>query len=55
MLLLIDLLPLLENKGEYELISYHLKDALEHISELTGKTISEQGMDTIFKEFCVGK
>jgi tRNA modification GTPase len=40
---------------QYELLSYHLIDALAQLSELTGKTISEQGMDTVFKEFCVGK
>lgn len=39
----------------YELLSYHLNDALAHVSELTGKTISEQGMDAVFREFCVGK
>jgi len=40
---------------QYEILSYHLNDALAHISELTGKSISEQGMDAIFKQFCVGK
>ena len=40
---------------EYELISYHLNDALATLSELTGKTISEAGMDAVFREFCVGK
>lgn len=39
----------------YELLSYHLNDAISHLSELTGKSISEQGMDAVFKEFCVGK
>jgi len=39
----------------YELISYHLKQALERMSELTGKTVSEQALDRVFKEFCVGK
>lgn len=39
----------------YELLSYHLKDVLELLTELTGKTISEQGMDAVFREFCVGK
>lgn len=39
----------------YELISYHLTDALTTLSELTGKTITEAGMDAIFREFCVGK
>lgn len=40
---------------EYELVSYHLKEALEYSSELSGKTITEQSMDKIFKEFCIGK
>ena len=39
----------------YELLSYHLNDALAHASELTGKSISEQAMDAVFREFCVGK
>ena len=39
----------------YELISYQLRNALEHITELTGKSISEAGLDTVFREFCVGK
>ena len=39
----------------HELIAYHLNDALTLISELTGKTVSEKGMDAIFKQFCVGK
>lgn len=39
----------------YELISYHLTDALATLSQLTGKTITEAGMDAIFREFCVGK
>jgi len=40
---------------QYELVSYHIKDALEHLSELTGKSISEAGMDKVFTDFCVGK
>jgi tRNA modification GTPase len=40
---------------QYELVSYHLREALENISSMTGKTISEAAMDTVFKEFCVGK
>lgn len=40
---------------EYELVAYHLKDALETLTELTGKSVSEKAMDTVFKEFCVGK
>ncbi len=40
---------------EYELISYDLKDAIALLSELTGKSISEQGMDAVFRTFCIGK
>ena len=40
---------------QYELVSYHLQEALEQLSDLTGKSISEAGMDKVFTEFCVGK
>ncbi len=40
---------------QYELISYHLQDALTCLSELTGRSISEASLDRVFKEFCVGK
>lgn len=40
---------------QHELLSYHLIDAIKNISELTGKTVSENGMDAVFREFCVGK
>lgn len=43
------------NNVEYEIVAYHLKIALENLTELSGKTISEQGMDAIFREFCIGK
>lgn len=39
----------------YELLSIHLNDAIAHLAELSGKAISEAGMDMIFKEFCIGK
>ena len=52
---LVAIQPSLINNVQYELVSYHLKDALEQLSELTGKSISEAGLDTVFKEFCVGK
>ena len=48
------IIPMLNNP-EYELISIHLNDALQALSELTGKTISQKAMDRLFKEFCVGK
>lgn len=40
---------------QYEILSCHLNDAIAHLSELTGKSVSERGMDAVFKEFCVGK
>ena len=53
---LLALLAMMDGQSiAYELISYHLNDALVNISELTGKSISEQGMDAVFREFCVGK
>lgn len=52
---LIDVVPLLKGTIQYELLSYHLSDAVAHIAELTGKTISEKGIDAVFREFCVGK
>lgn len=39
----------------YEIVAYHLQDALMCMSEFTGKTLSEQAMDTIFHTFCIGK
>lgn len=50
-----ELIQMLHVVPQYELISYHLKDALEYLTELTGKSVSEAGMDAVFKEFCVGK
>lgn len=46
---------MLNTNIQYELVSFHLQDALATLSELTGKTISEQGMNAVFREFCVGK
>jgi tRNA modification GTPase len=50
-----DIKEMIEPPVQYELVSYHLKDSLENLTELSGKTISEQGMDAVFREFCVGK
>ena len=40
---------------EYELISIHINEALQIITELYGKSITEKSLDKIFQEFCVGK
>ena len=47
--------PMLDEPIQYELLSAQIKDALIDTSQLTGKTISEQTMDQVFKQFCVGK
>jgi len=52
---LLTIVPMLSGNISYELVSYHLQNALATLSELTGKTISEAGMDAVFREFCVGK
>jgi len=38
-----------------KLLAVHLKDALTSLSTLTGKSVTEQMLDEVFKQFCVGK
>lgn len=38
-----------------ELVAYQLQNLVEKASELTGEKVSEQVLDTIFNQFCVGK
>lgn len=52
---LLEIFPLLKGTIEYELLSYHLNDAASSLTELTGKTITKESMDAVFKQFCVGK
>ncbi len=42
-------------KVAYELLSVHINDAIANLAELSGKSISEAGMDMVFREFCIGK
>lgn len=44
-----------EESISFELVSHHLVEVLEKSSSLTGKSISEAGMDAVFQSFCVGK
>ncbi len=48
-------LPLFTENIAYELLSVHLQDAIAELSALTGKSVAEDAMDKVFKEFCVGK
>lgn len=52
---LMALIDHLKGPVAYELISHQLQQALSEFAELTGKSVSEQGMDAVFREFCVGK
>lgn len=49
------LILLLREPIQYELLSHHILDSLATISDLTGKSLSEKGLDAVFREFCVGK
>lgn len=40
---------------EYELLVIQVTDAIIKLSELTGKTVTEDALNAIFREFCVGK
>lgn len=50
-----EMAPLFNDNIAYELLSIHLQEAASSVSELTGKTISENAMDQVFRSFCVGK
>lgn len=39
----------------YELVAYHLKDIIEELSNLTGKTVTAAMLDRVFSDFCIGK
>lgn len=39
----------------YDLLSIDLRDAYDHLGEITGEKISEEVMTKIFQEFCIGK
>lgn len=45
----------MEKELFHELLSIDLRDALEHLSEMIGKNVTEEILSEIFKNFCVGK
>ena len=45
----------LDNGMPMDLISVDLKEALDSLSEITGEISSEDLLDHVFKNFCVGK
>ncbi len=44
-----------KRKVDYELVAHQLREALQHLSEMTGRGISEKAFDKVFDTFCVGK
>ncbi|MDP2600838.1 MAG: hypothetical protein Q8P84_08935, partial [Deltaproteobacteria bacterium] len=45
----------LNRQNPVELIAHHLKKAHENLGVITGSHVSEDLLDAIFKEFCIGK
>jgi tRNA modification GTPase len=53
--LVADAFDSLDNRLSFEFIAQDIKDALGYIDELLGKKFSEDLLDKIFGEFCIGK
>jgi len=45
----------LDNKLSAEFIAQNIKDAVGHLDDVLGKRFSEELLDKIFSEFCIGK
>ena len=48
-------LALLKGAGERDLLSLELREGLLALYEITGKQLDDRILDTIFKQFCIGK
>ena len=48
-------ISLLKNNGGFEFAAVDLRQALDSLSEITGETVSEDILNTIFANFCIGK
>lgn len=45
----------LDNDMAYDFLTIDLKDALFHLGSITGETVTEDIVDRIFSDFCLGK
>ena len=45
----------LDNNGPIDMVEIDLKDAFDTLGEIIGETYSEEIIDNLFKNFCVGK
>jgi len=48
-------LQLIDSAQPPELIAFELRAALDYVGEITGKVVSEELLNTIFAQFCIGK
>ncbi|MBW1980031.1 MAG: tRNA uridine-5-carboxymethylaminomethyl(34) synthesis GTPase MnmE [Deltaproteobacteria bacterium] len=48
-------LNLLESNGAPELLAVELQESLAHLGDIIGQTTSEDVLDQIFNQFCIGK
>lgn len=49
------IIPMLNGSVDYELVSYRLRESLQSLSEVSGRSVSEATLNQVFKSFCVGK
>jgi tRNA modification GTPase len=45
----------LDEGTSYEFIAFEIRSALEALGELVGETASEEILNRIFEQFCIGK
>ena len=43
------------NNTPMEIVAFELRSGLEHLGEITGQTIDDEILDSIFSQFCLGK
>lgn len=47
--------PMSSEYLSYDLISYHLRETISHLSSLTGEITPQEVLNNIFSSFCIGK
>ncbi len=45
----------LKEKRSFEFVAADLREALQALGELTGRTVTEDLLDRLFSQFCIGK
>ena len=48
-------ISVLESNGGFEFAAVDLRQALDALGEITGETVSEDILNIIFANFCIGK